>query len=72
MTSVFLKCAREAAGLKQGEFAKEIGVSRSTVVAWEVGRRPIKAWNENRIVRLLAPKVRERNRWLEKILCDYP
>lgn len=30
-----LAAAREAAGLKPGEFAKRLGVKKSTIIAWE-------------------------------------
>lgn len=35
--------ARVAKGLTQAELAREMGVSRETVIAWENGKRDMKA-----------------------------
>lgn len=42
MAKIPLVAARVAKGLTQAELAKEMGVSRETVVAWETGQRQIK------------------------------
>jgi DNA-binding XRE family transcriptional regulator len=42
MAKIPLNAARVAAGLTQEELAKKMGVSRQTVINWEVGKQEIK------------------------------
>ena len=46
MTGNQVKKIRERASLTQKQFAAKLGVSRWTIVAWELGRRPIVLRNE--------------------------
>ena len=41
MKKITLAGARASANLTQEELAKELGVSRATVNAWETGRKPM-------------------------------
>lgn len=41
-TKIPMNAARVAAGLTQEELADKMGVSRSTVIDWESGKREIK------------------------------
>ena len=42
MPKITMKAARVSAGLTQEEIAEKMGVSRSTVIDWENGKRQIK------------------------------
>lgn len=42
MKQIPMAAARKARGLTQKELAKEMGVSRQTILDWENGKRPIK------------------------------
>lgn len=49
MKPLELKDARRAKKMTQADFSNWLGVSKHTVVAWEVGRNPIPDWVESRI-----------------------
>lgn len=43
MEKIPMNAARVAAGLTQEELAREMGVSRQCIIAWESGKRTMKA-----------------------------
>lgn len=52
MTAKTLKTHRAKLGLTQEALASQLGVTRNTVVRWEMGMYPIPAWAD-KFIRLL-------------------